>query len=597
MSELQLILYGLLCRFDDICRKNGIKYYLSGGTNLGALRHKGFIPWDDDVDVRMPRKEYEKLEAVFDEAKEDDSIELVSRIRYPEQYCSPIPRVMDMHTTSVTKGRMADGTPHGVFLDILILDPIPRDEERLLQWKKDHYVYCELLEQPLQVAARAANWEGIDIPYYREIKERADIEGREPVLKELEERLFCFDEEDADEYCMRFGATWLGITPIEWYGEPRDVQFEDRVFYAASKAEFCAYTNYGYEWRYIPNIEKRTGHTTFKLLDVDSGNLEREYSQFVDFEKLYSTHVRYKNARINYYELKHRICADRVKPYVHYINFKLDRDIRQLGEDYFRQNTAEGLALFAEYTKLQMRMEFFRNKIYIDLSDRNADLLSYLCYHENKLTVLEAILNIRNHELGGLSEYQKSIFDFCTDAIAMMMNIDVKEFDAADALYRKQEEEHRDQLTMVKARIQIDLAKAENPEDYEKIKAFAEHALTLYPGNGELLKYYGDAYEGTGDTAKAAELYDEALDTINNGLLLVELMEKGVQKAFDRMEDLCNITEDMGEDDADDAEMTQEDELIATTERESGGEAETETETESEAESEADETETEKETE
>ena len=150
---------------------------------------------------------------------------------------------------------------------------------------------------------------------------------------------------------------------------------------------------------------------------------------------------------------------------------------------------------------------------------------------------------------------------------------------------------------MVKARIQIDLAKAENPEDYEKIKAFAEHALTLYPGNGELLKYYGDAYEGTGDTAKAAELYDEALDTINNGLLLVELMEKGVQKAFDRMEDLCNITEDMGEDDADDAEMTQEDELVATTERESGGEAETETEIESEAESETDETESEKETE
>lgn len=61
LRNLQLIELEMLIEVDRICRKNNIKYSLDGGTLLGAIRHKGFIPWDDDLDVMFTHVEYENF--------------------------------------------------------------------------------------------------------------------------------------------------------------------------------------------------------------------------------------------------------------------------------------------------------------------------------------------------------------------------------------------------------------------------------------------------------------------------------------------------------------------------------------------------------
>ena len=543
MTGLQEVLLELLTEFDEICTKHGIRYYLSGGSNLGALRHGGFIPWDDDADIRIPRRDYEKLEEVFDSEKKP-ARELVSHNRYPS-YCSPIPRYMSLSSTSVTRGRMEDGTPHGDYIDMMILDPIPRDEEELQEWKYNHYAYCELME-PAQInAARKSNWEGINIDRYRMYREKAKKVGKEAVLNELAEKLFTIEEEDADNYCMRFGTMWLGINPIDWYGEPRRVPFEDRETCIASKAELCAYVNYGYEWRNIPHATGRTGHPTFRVEGLDSGNMERDYMSRFDADEYRNLLQNYKDLRIEHSEIKLETFESRVKPYARYLGSRIARDVKNLGEDYLIANPEEGIKVFRPYMRLQTSKEFSRNKVYVELDSGLTDLMARLCYMQNRITSIGRILEIRKTAVE-LSEYQQEILDFSNAMTDMMKAIDLGLYDEAEKILKAWEPEHSEQLMAVNGRLEILVhnAKAGETGAWEEARRLAEKALQNYPENGEILKLYGDALEGLGMPDEADEAYRKAVANTDNGMIINELIKRGKKYAADRMEEICGDAPD-----------------------------------------------------
>lgn len=72
--DIQLANFALLRELDFVCKKNNLTYWLDFGTLLGAIRHKGFIPWDDDIDIGMPREDYEKLIDIFEQTKRNSEI-------------------------------------------------------------------------------------------------------------------------------------------------------------------------------------------------------------------------------------------------------------------------------------------------------------------------------------------------------------------------------------------------------------------------------------------------------------------------------------------------------------------------------------------
>jgi lipopolysaccharide cholinephosphotransferase len=117
---LKKILLENLIDFHDFCIKHNLTYYLCGGTLIGAIRHNGFIPWDDDIDVMMPRKDYDKLIDVFSSQK---SLELVGYHNTPNYFLNFV-KIIDKQT----KLKEKNNTPElGVFIDVFPIDGIPKN--------------------------------------------------------------------------------------------------------------------------------------------------------------------------------------------------------------------------------------------------------------------------------------------------------------------------------------------------------------------------------------------------------------------------------------------------------------------------------------
>ena len=79
LEKLHREILAIMDYVDNICKENGIKYYLVGGSLLGAIRHKGFIPWDDDLDIAMPRADLERFIKLFNKKYANDNYHMNSK--------------------------------------------------------------------------------------------------------------------------------------------------------------------------------------------------------------------------------------------------------------------------------------------------------------------------------------------------------------------------------------------------------------------------------------------------------------------------------------------------------------------------------------
>jgi hypothetical protein len=110
--------------FLDICEKHHLRYFAVGGTLLGAVRHRGFIPWDDDVDLAMPRKDYERFLEVAP-AMLPEHLALTNKRNEPDNPHLYFSRIRNRNTTHITKFAQECRINHGVFIDIFPEDGLP----------------------------------------------------------------------------------------------------------------------------------------------------------------------------------------------------------------------------------------------------------------------------------------------------------------------------------------------------------------------------------------------------------------------------------------------------------------------------------------
>lgn len=133
VRQLQLKLLEIFLYFKKICEENNLSYWCGGGTMLGAVRHKGFIPWDDDLDVFLPRKDYERLYEIWDQVADTSHYVLV-RTDEKVNYHHAAMNLVDVRTTYVNRHSVNEDIYHGIYIDVIPFEGCPSSKvERALQ--------------------------------------------------------------------------------------------------------------------------------------------------------------------------------------------------------------------------------------------------------------------------------------------------------------------------------------------------------------------------------------------------------------------------------------------------------------------------------
>ena len=140
ISEIQDHLFIMLKEFDSFCKENDIKYSLSGGSLLGAIRHKDFIPWDDDIDICLSRPDYEKLITIFPKVLNSNYL-LRSIERNNSKY--PFARLEKLDIKIEDEYSNAN---QFLFMDIMPVDGLPNDKNEVISIYKKRKIYSKMLE-------------------------------------------------------------------------------------------------------------------------------------------------------------------------------------------------------------------------------------------------------------------------------------------------------------------------------------------------------------------------------------------------------------------------------------------------------------------
>lgn len=133
LRKVQLVQLEMLYEIDRVCRENDIPYFLHCGTFLGAVRHKGFIPWDDDLDVAMFRQDYERFRVIAPEKLKETYC--FQDWHTDAQYALPFGKLRKRNTYYL-EAKSAPLAENGFYVDIFPIDPAPAEEAQRERLKR-----------------------------------------------------------------------------------------------------------------------------------------------------------------------------------------------------------------------------------------------------------------------------------------------------------------------------------------------------------------------------------------------------------------------------------------------------------------------------
>jgi lipopolysaccharide cholinephosphotransferase len=531
LTDKQKHLYMLFKEVDALCRSHNIQYQLAGGTLIGAVRHRGFIPWDDDMDITMTRNNWEKFIEVCKTELPKGRVLECQELNH--DFHNVIARYTDSTSSAVHSTQVIAKDTAGDMIDIICYDYLPDNNKSWKKYTKDIVLYSDLINPTIVYSYRfRANQ--FRYGFYR-LKMR--IQGRDKVLTDLEKRMFTYKEEDCPYVVLRWGGTPLIFRKEIFGNSSNDVQFEDTVAQAPDFISDYIVEHYEDEWMFIPPATEQGGHNSIYSLDTDYRVIRNEINHFIDPEKERKKFLRKKAFAMQimapWMILKNLniLLTEKSKSKIFKADFQ--KKTAEIQSAYDNNDFGRLEEIFSDFYALQFSKEFFgrddydnvykyRHPVILKIQPDMADKAVYTLFNRNSISKALRMINVyqQKHKSTPFMDSLKNEIMLFRNAVHIVsVGDEEKALTGVQELYSR----HPYSIGILKLYIII-LKRINIEENREKITELLNFALTLYPEDGELLKYALDLrYREQGSVLVTD--YMDAYDKTLNGLVRLEIQD------------------------------------------------------------------------
>ena len=543
MTEKQKYLLKLFREIDEICREHDLRYVMAGGTLIGVWRHEGFVPWDDDVDIYMPRPDWEKFVEICKRELPPDRALQCSDV--DRRYTNSFPRYASMDSCAIHRHQIAADDVAGEIIDVLTLDPIPADDNEFVKYRTHLMIYSELLNPAVTYGARFEVPLGMYLKYLFSYY----FLGKDRTLKKLEKIMFSYKEEDCSRYAMRWGG-YPFLFDKDMMFPVKEAMFEGQKVMIPHRTSDYLIWHYGDEWSYIPPHGARESHEAIESTDFTYEELREEYMPEVSKGRIWRNAIKRKILSLRSARKNHRLTDKRRELKARAEELDMQARIRDLGRnivEFVEKRDFDRLnSIFSHYFTVQLSADFIGREDYQNIRAfykpvliRMEDDVFYaammtLVYTE-RISKAYRMLQIRYH-LDHLSPDMKRLMEdieYFRRGAALCEDGDTE---GAEKIGRELLVRYPENPSFMKFRCRLLVQNAHN--DRMTAEHFVSDALALFPNDGYFLKYKADLLWMNGMNQSALEMYAQVRENTTNGIALLE-MEKQLLGYRDEVLQIC----------------------------------------------------------